>query len=217
MYTNKFSITTLSLFLLLFIVLGCLKDEEVASSSAPAEETKIENTTDTTSQVLPRNGQGDLVLYRGTLSTDNYLLVSTTNRVFRTHTVYNKDKVAYLSFRPGTLGRANIGGVISKHYNIEIKYKDSTVATINAFSKDTLDRFRFYPKGANLLHNSHPAKKLDWVYANKTTANINEWRGTTYTNLQNWNIYADGTFVAQKVKDPVDKTSTQFIIPHSHK
>ena len=217
MYTNKFSITTLSLFLLLFIVLGCLKDEVDASSSAPAEETKIENTTDTTSQVLPRNGQADLVLYRGTLSTDNYLLVSTANRVFRTHTIYNKDKVAYLSFRPGTLGLANIGGVITKHYNIEIKYKDSTVATINAFSKDTLDRFRFYPKGLNLLHSSHPAKKLDWVYANKTTANINEWRGTTYTNLQNWNIYADGKFVAQKVKDPVDKVSTQFLIPHSHK
>jgi len=217
MYTNKFSITTLSLFLLLFIVLGCLKDEVDASSSAPAEETKIENTTDTTSQVLPRNGQGDLLLYRGTLSTDNYLLVSTANRVFRTHTIYNKDKVAYLSFRPGTLGLANIGGVITKHYNIEIKYKDSTVATINAFSKDTLDRFRFYPKGLNLLHSSHPAKKLDWVYANKTTANINEWRGTTYTNLQNWNIYADGKFVAQKVKDPVDKVSTQFLIPHSHK
>lgn len=217
MYTNKFSITTLFLFLLLFIVLGCLKDEEVALSSSPAEETKIENTTDTTSQVLPRNGQVDLVLYRGTLSTDNYLLVSTANRVFRTHTVYNKDKVAYLSFRPGTLGLANIGGVLSKHYNIEIKYKDSTVATINAFSKDTIDRFRFYPKGANLLHSSHPAKKLEWVYSNKTTATINEWRGTTFINLQNWNIYADGTFVAQKVKDPVDKNSTQFIIPHSHK
>ena len=217
MYTNKFSITTLSLFLLLFIVLGCLKDEEVALSSAPAEETKIENTTDTTSQVLPRNGQGDLVLYRGTLSTDNYLLVSTANRVFRTHTVYNKDKVAYLSFRPGTLGLASIGGIPVKHYNIEIKYKDSTVATINAFSKDTLNRFRFYPKGPNLLHSSHPAKKLEWVYANKTTATINEWRGTTYTNLQNWNIYADGTFIGQKVKDPVDKNSTQFTILHSHK
>jgi hypothetical protein len=204
---------SLSLFLA-----GCQKDE-VDVANTTQSSTLYTNTKDTVNEdkeVSPRNGTADLVLYRGSLSTDNYLRVSATSRVYRTHTAYNKDKVAYLSFRPGTLGRANIGGVLNKHYQIEIKYKDSTTTTFTAFSKDTLDRFKFIPKGNNLFHSSHPSKKLEWIHSGKTLSTIHELRSLSYSNLNTWNIYADGRFIIQKVKDPADKSQVQFSIPHSH-
>lgn len=206
------SIYILFSFLFVILFLGCLKDEveQTSSTSAPATEQD-------SLQVSNRNGQGDVILYRGSLSTDNYLIVSTTNRVLRTHSVYNKSKVAYLSFRPGTLGLANIGGVLHKHYQVEIKYKDSTSVSLLAFSKDTLDRFKFIPKGTNILSNTHPSKKVDWVSSGKTSSTINEFRNITYTNISTWNIYADGKFVIQKIKDPINTSSTQFSIPHSFK
>lgn len=220
MYTNKFSLTFLSFFVVIFIAIGCLKDEEVASSSAPAAE-KIEsiettNTDTTEAQVETRNGTGDLIFYRGSLSSDNYLMLNSTSRTNRTHTVYNKDKVSYIDFKPGSLPKANIGGVINAHYVISIVFKDNTTLTFKAFSKDSLSTFRYLPKGTNLLASTHPSKFVTWISSSSTAATVNEWRSNSYITLTYWSIYADNKFITQKLKEPLNRNSNQFMPPHSH-
>lgn len=220
MYSNKFSLTFLSLFVALFITIGCLKDEEVGSSStAPVE--KIESnepiSSDTTeAQVETRNGTGDLIFYRGSLSSDNYLMLNSTSRSNRAHTVYNKEKVSFIDFKPGSLPKANIGGVLSSHYVISIVFKDNTTLTFKAFSKDSLSTFRYYPKGTNLLSSTHPSKFVTWISSSNTVATINEWRNTSYVTLNYWSVYADNKFVTQKLKEPLNRNSNQFMPSHSH-
>lgn len=196
-----------------FLYIGCQKDELEASvkNQTPELYSGVQD-----SEVSPRNGSTDLFFYRGSLSSDNYLLLNSTNRLSRTHTVYNKNKVAYINFKSGNLPKINVGGVLSSHYLLEVKYKDSTYTTFTAYSKDTIPKFKYIPKGQSLLHSSHPSKKIEWVYSGKTSSTINEFRGTAYTNLQVWNIYADGKFLASKIKEPYNSSMTQFSIPHSN-
>jgi hypothetical protein len=66
-------------------------------------------------------GENDVILYRKTLTTDNYLR-TVTEAASREHKAYNKDKVAYVTFKAGGKASISYGGKLHKHYAVKILF-----------------------------------------------------------------------------------------------
>ena len=157
-----------ALFIVSVLVIGCYKDD-IPTQYIKANQTSEEVVLDS---ISTRSGERDLILFRNSLSTDNYLL-SLDGSVQREHKVFNKYKVAYLQFSLGLDAPISVGSIDYTHYKILVMYKDSTFDKLVAYSKDTLDYFKFYPVGDNVLRDAHPAKVVSWTKTSKLKSSVN--------------------------------------------
>ena len=188
----------LYLFILIFsglFVIQCTKDEiETNDTQTAQKETNLPSSV-VENRVVQNTS--NLIFYRTSLTTDNYLVGST---VPRTHVIYNKKKIKDILFTASGQGLANIGNVLCKHYNIQINYTDNTKENLSAYSKSSDDTFTFTPSGTNLLVDTHTAKKIRIVSTNTSTYTVpqyyNFWRNTK-TNWTIWKIYVDNQFTQQ--------------------
>lgn len=184
----------------LFFISGCEKDE-ISTSSTELE-----------TEVLTRSANTDIIFYRGSLTTDNYLISS--NRVYQ---IYNKSKLLNIQFIATGQPNINVNGVLLRHYKLLITYTDSTSRQITAYSKSSSASFTFTPTGANLLSDSHTSKFLE--LSQNSTSNgysYNFWRDTQIAS-KTWDIKKDGvTLITTKVIDPINKNSNIFMPPHAH-
>ncbi len=201
------------LIALMLINLKCLK-EEIDSSKTTQVATVIDSTELITAD---RNGIRDVIFYRTSLTSDNYLLVSSPNNKPRTHVIYNKKKVKNIEFKNTPNGLANINGVLMKHYALKINYTNNTFDTLSAFSKSSSNSFTFTPSGDNMLIDTHLGNKITIESTNRKVGLqiYNFWRNSK-TQMDLWNIYIDNTFVQQRYLEPINKNSTQFTPVHIH-
>ena len=157
----------------------------------------------------------DLIFFRGSLSTDNYLINGVTNdSIKREHKIYDKDDVAYLQLTLGLLNTINIDGVFHKHYKILVMYKDSTNVKLVAYSKEGPDNFKYIPTGENLLRSGHPSKVVSYTHTGKLSPYYNEVRFTNY-GLKRWQLRMDGLPIKADPKEPTSKNNTQYQPAHS--
>ena len=184
-----------------FFISGCEKEEIQAASS-----------NELASEVSTRTANPDVIFYRTSLTTDNYLVSS--NRVYQ---IYNKSKIKDIKFTATGQPSINVNGVLLRHYRILITYTDSTSREFVAYSKSSSTTFTFTPTGANLLSDSHTAKFLE--LSQNSTSNgylYHFWRDAQIAS-RTWNIKKDGvTLIATKTIDPLDRNSNIFIPPHVH-
>ena len=207
MKVTKTIIVFFGIFTLLLLNLKCLKDEVAESGSFPQD---IEQTTEL------RSGFTDVIFYRTSLTTDNFLITNTPG-IFRTYLIFNKTKIDSINFNTSGQGNINVNGILLKHYKIKINFIDSTSFDFSAFSKSSSNTFTFTPNGDNQLSNQHTAKFVEVKYTGRNQTNgYNLWRDNT-PNLYLWEIRKDGTnLMATKLLDPLDKTSNIFIPKHQH-
>jgi hypothetical protein len=201
----------LSLFFGLIIVLllnlKCLKDEIDENGSSPQN---IEQSTEL------RSGFTDVIFYRTSLTTDNFLLTNAPG-TFRTYLIFNKVKITNIIFNASGQGNINVNGVVLKHYKIKVNYIDNTTYEFSAFSKSSNNTFTFIPNGDNQLFDQHSAKFIEIKYTGRNQTNgYNFWRDNI-PNLYLWEIKKDGTtLMVTKILEPLDKTSNIFTPKHQH-
>ena len=158
-------------------------------------------------------GENDVLFYRKTLTTDNYLR-TVTEAASREHKAYNKAKVAYITFKAGGKASISYAGILHKHYAVKIVFKDSTSESFLAYSRDTLTTFKMLPSGENLLLSTHPAKVVTWTKTAKMKSSINEFRAGSLINVPMYDIKYDGTLMITDYRFPVDKTTNLWSPPH---
>jgi len=214
--------------ILLFIIWGiasCTKDDQIVNTTNPVDkkelpavvnldEATIEYVSSTTGA---RDGSAtpDLVLFLGSLTTDNKLVEQlSSGTVQREHKIYDKAKVAYLQLSVGLLNQVNINDVNHKHYKVAIVYKDSTIERIVAYVKAGPTNYQFIPTGESLLREGHPSKKISYTATAQVKPYYNELRFQTY-NLKKWQLKMDGQPIKADYKEPTDKTTTQYQPAHS--
>lgn len=205
------------LLLILWIVLavgfvGCQKDDVSSDVQSVSDLTTVNTQNDSSQIVSPRTGTADIIFYRTSLTTDNFLVSS--NRVYQ---IYNKSKVKNVSFVATTQPLINVNGVLLRHYRILITYTDLTTRELVAYSKSSASTFTITPTGTNLLSDSHTAKFLE--LSQNSTSNgylYHFWRDAQIAS-RTWNIKKDGvTLIATKTIDPLDRNSNIFMPPHVH-
>ena len=172
-------------------ILACMKQEEVKVSG----------------------GENDVILYRQSLTTDNYLKTVTMS-ADREYKAFNKDKVAYVRFNKGTKAPVYYANINYKHYDVKVVFKDSTSESFLAYSKDTINAFKLLPKGENLLHTSHQAKVVSWTKSVLSRQSINEFRGEKKISVQQWMIKFDGRNIMYEYKYPSDKSTNIWTLPN---
>ena len=219
-----------TLLIALVFTLGCLKDEvaEVKPLTVvPTEEAGIVVLDNATTDGA-RIGEGDLIFFRNSLTTDNYLTIK--NNEGRSHRAYNASTIAYIQFDLGLNNIFNIyaseinqtGAIVYKttrykHYKVFIQYKDSTKVAgdkLTVYSKDTVNNFRIYPTSGFVKIASPSIRWIEWRRDDAVSFVLNnEFRGTRYTGWV-WDIYRNTEFFEQKPKEPINILSNQFQPDH---
>ena len=200
----------------IFVVLFCIATSFFISSCEKDEiEPSVQNieiSQNSDEEVTQRTQTLDIIFYRGSLTTDNYLVSS--NRVYQ---IYNKSKVKEVAFNATSQPSINVAGVVLRHYNVQIVYTDLTTRQFTAFSKSAAISFTFTPTGTNLLSDSHTSKFLELSQIAGGNGYVYHlWRDTQIAP-KTWDIKKDGvTLIATKVLDPIDKNSNIFSPPHTH-
>lgn len=196
------SLTAIIVGLLFAFLSSCYKETE---ETPVASQQVVEN----------RNGQGDLIFFRTSLSTDNYLVRNQNNtQPPREFTAYNHANIEQINFTSTDIGLANIGGVICNHYNVVIVYKDKTTEKFTAFSKQNGNSFTFKPTTSSLSA-SNPCNKIVWLDFGAPRESFNEYFGIK--SLYNtWGIYCGSTRIGLKQKEPLNKNTKQFQLPGTH-
>lgn len=199
----------------IFLTLSCTKDELETSNEINQENTSVpilyKNEI-----VTPRSGFVDVIFYRTSLTTDNYLL-SQNNNYFRTYNLYNRNRIDSINFVVTGKGLINVAGVLLKHYNITIFYKDKTPpTTFTAFSKSSADKFNYNPiNSAFVLSNSNLANVMTFEIQKSSATRYNYWQDKTV--VANFvKISKNGVRCDLRVLDPLNKDSNIFILPHNH-
>lgn len=205
------------LFILIVTVFfTCQKDELKSEDFVPSQtETYIKK--DTLNEVVtPRNGFTDIIFYKTSLTTDNYLLSQNTN-YFRTYNLYNKIRIDSITFVSTGKGLLNVGGVLLKHYNISIHYKGKNTPTaFTAFSKSNSERFTYLPNlSTQLLSTSNTAEVMSFEIQKSASTKYNYWIGKPVV-LNFVKISKDGVKVDTRVLDPLSKDANIFYLPHTH-
>lgn len=209
------------LFLILGVNLTCTKDEisepekSQITNNLPVSVEDIGNNQ--TNDGL-RDGVGDLIFYRTSLTSDNYLLLNNTQTRFRIHKIYNKTKVKEIKFANTGKPDVRVGSTLMGHYKIEISYLDNSVESFTAYSKKSLSTFVFKPTGDNLLSTTNPAKFISYETTGTSSINpnsiyYNPWRDESYS-LYRWTIRKENSIVATKEIEPLNKNSRQFMVIH---
>lgn len=211
------------LFIFFIIILfntTCVKDEIVND-----EKPKIENlpsSIDDNAQSNDglRDGLVDVIFYRTSLTSDNYLLYNKSISRVRTHKIYNKSKVKNIKFTPTGNPDVNVGSVFMKHYNLEITYNDNTTEKFTAYSKKSLNNFTFIPSGENLLSATHPSKFISYETTGESSINpnikyYNVLRDEIYS-LYKWTVRKENEIIMTKELEPKTKNSKQFTVDHQN-
>jgi len=212
------NIIILSLLFIIF-TFSCEKDDITPNETNKNELTSevnlnLRSQTDLTS----RDGFVDLIFYRGSFTTDNFLLFNTNKSNYRIHKIYNKDKIKNIRFSYSGKPDASITGILMSHYNIDIYYKDGTKESLTAYSKKHLNTFAVIPTGDNLLSSTNTTKFVSYETIGSSSANVNSpfynaFRDETYP-LFKWVIKRENVIVSIKELHPIDKISKQFYINH---
>lgn len=193
-----YSILFLSFISSLFF-LSCQKDE-----LEPLKD-------NTNSEVSTRSSSVDVVFFKTSLSTDNYL-VANNNTVFRSYKIFNAYAIDSIEMIASNLPDINAGGIVLKHYKIRVNFKDSTEYYFSAHSKPVGIEFTFIPYGENQLRDFHSAKYIDITVLGRESASplYNLWRDQTFAPFE-WEIKKDGNiFITKSILYPLDKTSNIF-------
>lgn len=198
------------IFISSLIFYTCQKEEvepQITPITKEIEEPQI---------VLPRTGFTDRIFFKSSLTTDNVLLSGQANYL-RTYNIYNKTKIDSIRFQSTGRGVISYNGVLLKHYNVTIYFKNTpTPTTFTAFSKTNQDSFKFVPILSNqLLTTTNTSKIVTLEVQTSGAMRHNIWSGTN-VNLRNVKIFKDGVLMETRVLDPLDKSSNIFILPHSH-
>jgi hypothetical protein len=218
------------LIVALTFTLGCLKDEVETPVITPVTTVQESGiiTLDGAITDGVRIGEGDLIFFRNSLTTDNYLAIK--NNEGRSHRAYNASTIAYIQFDLGLNNVFNIyaaeltptGGIVYKttkykHYKAFIQYKDSTKVVgdkLTVYSKDTVNNFKIYPKEGFIKITSPSIRWIEWRRDDAVTFVLNnEFRGTRYSGWV-WDIYRNTEFFEQKPKEPTNTLSNQFQPDH---
>lgn len=188
------------------LFLGCQKD-----TPEPTIE-QIEISQDGDPKVSNRTQTLDIIFYRGSFTTDNYLVAGQ-----RTYLIFNKSKVANVAFSATTQPSINVGGIAMKHYNVKVTFKDQSIMQFTAFSRSTVNTFTITPAGNNLLSDAHSAKYLELTQVGSGNGYVYHYWRDTQIAPKTWNIRKDGgPIVSTQVIEPIDKNSNIFIPPHVH-
>jgi hypothetical protein len=196
------------LIFLLLINLKCLKDEV---DNAGSKSIDIEEQTET------RSGNGGVIFYRTTLTTDNYLIVD-NQQIFRTYNIFNKTKIVNIEFNASGEPDINVNGILLRHYKITFNFIDSTNHEIKAFSKSNGNQFNFVPNGENLLRDQHSAKfiQIENIGRQSSDSTYNFWRDNTI-NLNMWSIKKDGVnTLSVRPLEPINRSGNIFIPKHEY-
>ena len=187
------------------VAVNCAKEDiEPETNKGSKEVTEL--TTET------RGGGGDIVFYRKSLSTDNYLLIN--NQVPRKYVAYNNTKVDFVKFDASGKPQANISGVLCSHYNITVKFTDGIVESLTAYSKDTVQSFTLSPTNS-LLHFSNECNKISWEIMPASLTIYNEFKNKDGQSHV-WEISCGEKVVGQKWKETWNKTANLFTLQHAH-
>ena len=208
------------LLLIIWGIASCTKDDEIVNITNPVDKKELpavvnldEATIEyTSSETGARDGSAtpDLVLFLGSLTTDNKLVEQlSSGTVQREHKIYDKAKVAYLQLSVGLLNQVNIDNINHKHYKVAIVYKDSTIERIVAYVKSGPTNYQFIPTGESLLREGHPSKKISYTATGQVKSYYNELRFSTY-NLKRWQLRMDGQPIKADYKEPTNKNSLQY-------
>ena len=185
--------------------INCAK-EDIEPETNKGSKEAIDLTTEN------RSGGGDIVFFRKSLSTDNFLLAN--NQVPRKYVAYNNTKVEFVKFDASGKPQANISGVLCSHYNITVKFTDGAVESLTAYSKDTLPSFSLSPT-SSLLHHTNSCNKITWELMPADLVIYNEFRNADGKS-QVWEISCGEKVVGQKWKETWNKSANLFTIQHSH-
>lgn len=227
--------TLLTIIVIIIIIVSCSKDELSNNNSAitnviPSSNSENHIVILDDAQVMgPRIGEGDLIFFRQSMTTDNYLAIR--NNVGRVHKAYNSAVVAYVQFDYGLDTRLTItssyldqNGKIQyfstnyKHYKALVMFRDSTkfpFDRLTVFTKDTIDHFRYYPTGSVLKPSNDDIHYVEWRRDTASVIINNDFRLSKYLGWV-WNIYRDGVFFEKKLKEPINILSNQFQPDHKN-
>lgn len=201
------------LFVTIIVSVTCSKDE--------IEESKTNQDTNApelykNEVVTPRSGFVDVIFYRTSLTTDNYL-ISQNGNLLRSYNLYNKNNIDSITFESTGKGLINAGGVILKHYNISIFFKDKTIPSkFTAFSKSSTDKFTYLPKNSlQLLSSQNLSNIMTFEIQRSASVKYNYWQDKNVV-LNYVKISKNGVKTDLRVLDPLNKDSNIFILPHSH-
>lgn len=166
--------------------------------------------------VTPRSGFVDIIFYRNSLTTDNYLLSQNANFV-RTYNLYNKTNIDSITFVSTGKGLINVGGVILKHYNTTIFFKGKTAPVrFTAFSKASSDVFTYLPTSSTqLLSAQNSSNYMTFEIQRSASVKYNYWQDKNVV-LNFVKISKNGTKTDLRVLDPLSKDSNIFMLPNSH-
>lgn len=210
------------LLFVVFINLTCTKDDLSEKENLTKKEI-IENVLTDDGLSSPtnlgtRDGFVDLIFYRTSLTSDNYLLQNSLESRLRVHKIYNKQKIKTIKFQTTGKSDVNIGSVLMSHYKIEITYVDNTIEYFTAFSKKQTSSFVFVPLGDNLLSSTNDAKFISYETSGSSSIipnsnYYNPLRNETY-QLFRWTIKKNNVIVATRELEPLTKNSKQFMVLH---
>jgi hypothetical protein len=187
-------------------MINCAKEE--------LESNKGSNQAATTETEL-RSGGGDVVFFRKSLSTDNYLVRNSDGTTpARKYVAYNDRKVEFVKFDASAKPKATISGVLCSHYNLTVKYTDGTQDVLTAYSKDTVQSFSFIPT-KSLLHQTNECNKISWEQMPGSLTIYNEFRNADGKSHV-WEISCGEKVVGQKWKETWNKTANLFTLQHAH-
>lgn len=199
------------------ISITCQKDDiESKEETLETIQPQLPSSTTTEDVVTPRNGFVDVIFYRTSLTTDNYLLSQTTNFT-RTYNLFNKTKIDSITFVSTGKGLINADRIFLKHYDVSIYFKQNRVPyKFTAFSKSGLEKFTFIPvSSTQLLTNSNTANIMKFEIQKSASVKYNYWDGNT--KVSNFvKISKDGVKSDTRVLDPLSKDHNIFILPHAH-
>lgn len=206
---TKFITITSIIFLVIsssLFISSCEKDE-----IEPIVQS-VEVTQDSEGQVSKRTQTLDIIFYRGSFTTDNYLIGGQ-----RTYLIFNKSKVKDVAFSATSRPSINVAGVTMKHYNVKVTFKDLSIVEFTAFSKTSVNSFTITPTGNNLLTDTHSAKYLELTQVGSGNGYVYHYWRDTQIAPKTWNIRKDaGTVVSTQVIEPIDKNSNIFMPTHIH-
>lgn len=185
--------------------INCAKEDIEPETNKGSKEV-IDLTTEN------RSGGGDIVFFRKSLSTDNFLLAN--SQVPRKYVAYNNTKVDFVKFDASGQPQANIGGVLCSHYRITVNFTDGAVESLTAYSKDTVQSFSLSPTNS-LLHHTNGCNKITWELMPGSLTIYNEFKNADGKSHV-WEISCGEKVVGQKWKETWNKTANLFTLQHSH-
>ena len=218
--------------LALILIISCTKDEISNTpivNLAPIVQQDGIVVLDNMINTGVRIGEGDLIFFRSSLTTDNYMAI--TGNVNRTHKAYNGANVAYVQFNLGLATKLYITTselapngailykqVIYKHYKAMVMFRDSNNVApdrLTVYSKDTVNNFKIFPKATDgiLKIANDNINYVEWRKDSTTVLINNDFRLTRYQGWI-WNIYRNGVFFEKKLKEPTNILSNQFQPDH---